>query len=142
MGRAMHVDEIMTIGCEAIDEHDSISTAARIMREKDLGALAICGAGRKLKGLLTDRDIVTEVIGKELDPAEVEAGMLGRSAVVVHADDDVELAIDLMARHQIRRLPVVDVNDKLVGMVSQGDIAIHLDSARSGRMLARISEPR
>lgn len=140
MAERMRVRDVMTLGCKAIDEHKSVLEAAKHMQKFDIGALPICGEDDKLQGLVTDRDIVLEVVCKGLDPATTEVGKLGGKAVVIRSDDDLERAIELMSIQQVRRLPVVDGGDKLVGMISQGDIATHAESRTTGEMVASISE--
>jgi CBS domain-containing protein len=91
--------------------------------------------------MLTDRDIVVEVVGRGLDPAVTEIGSLGGSGmmVVVPIDADLDQVVELMATRKVRRLPVIDENRRVVGMVSQADVATHADRCSSGKMLAGIS---
>ena len=141
MGQTKRVEDIMTAGCQSIGEHDSIVEAAKRMKQQGVGALPISGEDGQLRGMLTDRDIVVEVISKGLDPAATEVGALGAdgNTVVVRSQAGLEEAMDLMSAQQVRRLPVVDDVGMVVGMISQADIAAHADSDRSGEMLASIS---
>ncbi len=131
--------EIMTQSAECIGENDSILDAAKMMAKNDIGAMPICGEDNRLKGMLTDRDIVVKVLAEGRDPSQVRAGELGEGKpVTIGADDPVSLAISTMADHQVRRLPVIDGHD-LIGIVSIGDIAQHADEDDVGKLLELIS---
>lgn len=140
MAQSMRIEDAMTLGCESIGEHESIQAAAEKMRRLNVGALPICGEDDELKGMVTDRDIVTEIVSEGLDPSRTEAAVLRGKTVCCHTDDDLDRAMELMSVQQIRRLPVLDQQDKLVGIISQADIAMYTDSSNSGDMLAKISE--
>lgn len=131
--------EIMTQSAECIGENDSILDAAKMMAKNDIGAMPICGEDNRLKGMLTDRDIVVKVIAEGRDPSQVRAGELGQGKpVTIGADDSISLAISTMADHQVRRLPVIDGHD-LIGIVSIGDIAKNAEEDDVGRLLELIS---
>jgi CBS domain-containing protein len=131
--------EIMTQSAECIGENDSILDAAKMMSKNDIGAMPICGEDNRLKGMLTDRDIVVKVIAEGRDPSEVRAGELGQGKpVTIGADDSIGLAISTMADHKVRRLPVIDGHD-LIGIVSIGDIAKNADEEDVGSLLELIS---
>ncbi len=131
--------DIMTAGVECVQEGESLVDAARKMRDLDVGALPICGADNRLKGMLTDRDIVVEVIAKGKDPADVKAGELGGEEVVtIGADDSVDEALSTMKDHKVRRLPVIDGHD-LVGVVSMADLAQNIDEDKLGDVVEAIT---
>jgi CBS domain-containing protein len=131
--------EIMTQSAECIGENDSILDAAKMMSKSDIGAMPICGEDNRLKGMLTDRDIVVKVIAEGRDPSEVRAGVLGQGKpVTIGADDSIGLAIKTMADHKVRRLPVIDGHD-LIGIVSIGDIAKNADEEDVGSLLELVS---
>jgi CBS domain-containing protein len=131
--------EIMTPGAECVGENQTLEEAARKMRDLDVGALPICGEDNRLKGVVTDRDIVTKCLATGGDPRTVKAGELAEGKpVTIGADDSVEEAIKTMTDHQIRRLPVIDGHD-LVGMVSQADIARSMPEDRVGELVELIS---
>jgi CBS domain-containing protein len=131
--------DIMTGGVECVGEHDTLEDAARKMRDLDVGSLPICGDDSRLKGLLTDRDIVIRCLAEGGDARTVTAGELGQGKpVTIGADDSIEEAIRTMQHHQIRRLPVIDGHD-LVGMLSQGDIARNYPEDRVGELVEFIS---
>jgi len=131
--------DIMTAGARCIGENDALTIAAEMMRELDVGALPICGEDGRLKGMLTDRDIVVKAVAEGQDPDTTNAGRLANGApLTVGADDDIDAVVDLMRRHQVRRVPVID-DHRLVGIVSQADIARHLEAETTGATVERIS---
>ena len=131
--------EIMTGGVECVGENETLLDAARKMRDLDVGSLPICGEDDRLKGMLTDRDIVVRCIAEGGDPATTTAGSLGGFEVVtIGADDSVEEALRTMKEHKVRRLPVID-GHRLVGIVSQGDVAQHLPEGAVGDLVEAIS---
>jgi CBS domain-containing protein len=133
------VREIMTPGAECVGENETLETAARKMKDLDVGALPICGEHQRLMGVVTDRDIVVRCLAVGTDPRQVKAGQLAEGKpVTVGADDSVEEAVRTMTDHQVRRLPVIDGHD-LVGMVSQADIARSMPEARVGELVELIS---
>ena len=134
------VREIMTGSAECIGENETLEEAARKMKQLDVGSLPICGEDNRLKGMVTDRDIVIKCIAEGRDPKNTKAGELGQGKpVTIGADDSVEEAIRTMQEHKVRRLPVIDGHD-LIGMVSQGDIAKDYPEDRVGDLVAFISE--
>lgn len=131
--------DIMTPNAQCIGVNDALAIAAERMQELDVGALPICGEDGRLKGMLTDRDIVVKAIAVGLDPETTNAGRLANGRpVTVSADSDIERALALMKEHQIRRIPVLQA-DRLVGIISQADIARHLEAATTGRIVEEIS---
>ncbi|BBA36742.1 CBS domain-containing protein [Methylocaldum marinum] len=133
------VRDVMTRGAECIGEHETILEAAKRMELLDIGALPICGDDKRLMGMLTDRDIVVKVLAADKDPSTTTAGDLAQGApVMVHAGDSIDQAIRKMIEHKIRRLPVIEEH-KLVGMVSQGDLATSVDAAKVGELVRAVS---
>ena len=131
--------EIMTGGVECVREDESVLDAAKKMRDLGVGALPICGNDDRLKGMLTDRDIVVRVLAEGLEPGGTTAGELAEGKpVTVGADDTIEVALRTMKEHKVRRLPVIDGHE-LVGMVSQADLARNLDEERVGELVEAIS---
>jgi CBS domain-containing protein len=136
----MKVRDIMTADARCVGERQSLTDAARMMRELGVGALPICGDDDRLKGMLTDRDIVVKCIADGGDPSSVRAGDFAEGKpVTVGADDDVDVALETMSEHAVRRLPVIDGHD-LVGMIAQADVARNIDESRVGDLLAAISD--
>ncbi|WP_367048614.1 CBS domain-containing protein [Streptomyces sp. Je 1-332] len=131
--------DIMTGGAQCICAQESVLNAARKMKDLGAGALPICGTDNRLKGVLTDRDIVVKALGAGRDPATCQAGELAQSeAVTIGADDDAEEILRTMTAHKVRRLPVVDGHD-LVGMVAQADVARSLPDPKVGVLIEALS---
>ncbi|PXY29201.1 CBS domain-containing protein [Prauserella sp. PE36] len=131
--------DIMTRDPACVRTSDTALDAAKRMAELGVGALPICGEDNRLKGMLTDRDIVVEVLAEGKDPRAVRAGDLAQGeAVTIGADDDADEIFRTMSRHQVRRLPVIDGHD-LVGIVAQADVARALDDPQVGDLLEAIS---
>jgi CBS domain-containing protein len=133
--------DIMSSDCSCIGENDSALDAAKRLAELDVGAMPICGEDDRLKGMITDRDIVVKVLAQGKDPASVRAGELGGGdgeTVTIGADDPVSEAVRTMIDKKIRRLPVID-EYRLVGIVSQADIARNADEEMVGDLVRAIS---
>jgi CBS domain-containing protein len=131
--------EIMTGGAECVGENDTLADAAKKMRDLDVGSLPICGEDNRLKGIITDRDIVVKCIAEGGDPTTAKVGELAQGKpVTIGADDDIDEACRTMVDHQLRRLPVIDGHD-LIGMVSQADLARSLPADKVGELVSAIS---
>jgi CBS domain-containing protein len=131
--------DVMTPEAKCVGEDDSILDAAKQMSELGVGALPICGRDDRLKGMLTDRDIVVKVLAQGRDPASTTAGELGEGKpVTIGADDSVAEALETMKAHAVRRLPVIDGHE-LIGIVSQGDLAQNVDEDEVGELVEAIS---
>jgi CBS domain-containing protein len=136
----MKVADVMTRDVEVANPNDSIQSVAQRMGELDIGVLPVCD-GRRIQGMVTDRDIAVRGVAQGLDSnAPVSRIMTGNLEYVL-ATDDLDRAADKMADHQIRRLPVVDENKDLVGILSLGDLAQEHKAKIVGRTLEEISEP-
>lgn len=133
--------EIMTADATCIGERDTLAAAAEKMAQLDVGSLPICGEDNRLKGMLTDRDIVVKAVAQGRNPAEVTAGELAQGKpVTIGADDDAAEILRTMGSHQVRRLPVIDGQD-LIGMVALADVARALSDRPVGDLLDAISKP-
>jgi CBS domain-containing protein len=131
--------DIMTPEPTCVRSSDTVYDAARRMAELGVGALPICGEDNRLKGMITDRDVVVKVIAEGHDPRAVHAGELAQDeAVTIGADDDVEAVLATMSRHQVRRLPVIDGHD-LVGIISQADVARAIPEPEVGELVEALS---
>jgi CBS domain-containing protein len=131
--------DIMTPDATCVQENETIRDAASRLAELNVGAMPICGEDNRLKGMLTDRDIVTDVIAQGKDPDSVKAGELGDGKpVTIGADDSLDEALRTMAEHKVRRLPVIDGHE-LIGIVSQADIAKNLPDEQTGDLVEAIS---
>ena len=141
MDKMTTVNDLMTTGAESIDAAASLTDAARMMRDLGVGALPICDGNDKLIGMVTDRDIVVRCVAEGIDPAAVGAGDLAEGPpIMIESDQGAEAALRAMARHQVRRLPVLE-GDALVGIVTQADVARALPAETVGSVLAELSEP-
>ena len=131
--------EVMTGDAQCIGENDSVTDAAKRLAELDVGAMPICGEDDRLKGMVTDRDIVVKVLAQGRDPSSTTAGELGEGKpVTIGADDSIEEAIRTMKDHKVRRLPVID-GHRLIGIVSQADVARAADEQEVGELVEAIS---
>jgi CBS domain-containing protein len=132
--------EIMTADPTCAQEDQTVVDAARTMAQMGVGSLPICGNDNRLKGMITDRDIVVKVLAQGQDPATVKVGTLGQGKpVTIGADDDAEEILRTMAQHKVRRLPVIDGHD-LVGIVALADVARALPDRPVGDLVDAISE--
>jgi CBS domain-containing protein len=137
---ATTVREAMHEGCECIGENQSVLDAAKRMEQLDIGAMPICGQDDRLKGMITDRDIVVKVLAHDGDPATTMAGELAQVAMVfVRADASIDRALSLMEEHKVKRLPVLDESTRLCGMITEADIATHTPLERTGEMVGAIA---
>ena len=136
------VRDTMTENPRSIGASASVVEAARLMREGDIGSLPITD-DEELVGMITDRDITMRVVAEAADPTTTPVGdVYSRDLISVEPDNDLEEAVQLMARHQVRRLPVVE-NGRLVGIVAQADVALALreNEQKTGELVEAISEP-
>lgn len=132
--------EIMTPGAECVGENDTLEVAARQMRDQNVGALPVCGEDNRLKGMVTDRDIIVKCLAEGQDPKTMKASDLAEGKpVTIGADDSIDQALQTMKEHKVRRLPVIDGHD-LVGMLAQADVARNLKDASVADLVEIISE--
>lgn len=133
--------DIMNAGVTCVGEHETLTAAAQQMRERDIGALPICGDDDRLHGMLTDRDIVVKGLAAGLDPNTTTAGELARDSVYyVDVDASISEMLNVMEEHQVRRLPVME-NDRMVGIVTEADIARHLPEHAIVQFVRAICSP-
>jgi CBS domain-containing protein len=130
----------MTANPEHVEETERVSEVAKLLAKRDVGAVPICDTSGHLEGMVTDRDIVVKVIAQGKDPSNITVGEIAdqEEVVTIGADDDLEELVTTMKQHKVRRLPVIDGN-KLVGMVSQADVARALPPDRVGDLVEAIS---
>ncbi|SDN08553.1 CBS domain-containing protein [Streptomyces wuyuanensis] len=130
--------EIMHVGATCIQESETLADAARRMSELGVGALPICGPDDRLHGIITDRDIVVKCLAKGKDPKTMTAGMLEQGKpVTIDAGADSDEVLRAMEQHRIRRLPVVE-NHRLVGMISEADLARRLPEEQVGHFVEAV----
>ncbi|HZA83487.1 MAG TPA: CBS domain-containing protein [Actinomycetes bacterium] len=133
--------DVMTPDAQCVGENETLLDAAKKLADRGFGAMPICGEDNRLKGMVTDRDIVVKALAKGKDPSSTRAGELGEGKpVTIGADDSIQEALKTMARYKVRRLPVIDGHD-LVGIIAVADIAREVeDDASKGDLIEAISE--
>ncbi|HEX6681354.1 MAG TPA: CBS domain-containing protein [Candidatus Limnocylindrales bacterium] len=131
--------DIMHLGAECVPESETLDRAAQMMRDKQVGSLPICGTDNKLKGILTDRDIVIKCVAAGRDPSKMTAADLAQGKpVFVESSADEDEILSVMEKNKIRRLPVLE-DKKIVGMISEADIAQHLSEAKLAHFVSTIT---
>ncbi|WP_025273332.1 CBS domain-containing protein [Haloglycomyces albus] len=134
----MTARDIMHNNAECVDANESLSEAAQRMRDDHVGALPICGNDNRLHGIITDRDIVVKCIAGGHDPNTVTAGQLADDRLIwVEAETEIHDCLQMMEDNSVRRVPVLD-NRKLVGMISEADIAQHLSEDEVAEFVERV----
>jgi CBS domain-containing protein len=137
---AKNVREAMTPGVRTVSPSQSLAEAAALMKSEDVGSVPVVEEGR-LAGILTDRDIVIRAVAERRDPQTVKVDEIASGELVtVEPEQDLDEALTLMARHQVRRLPVVE-EGRLVGMLAQADIALEAKEKKVGETVEEISQP-
>lgn len=138
----MRVRRIMTPSVYTVTADEPVITAARLMRDKDVGAVPVCSRDGRLVGMVTDRDIVVRVIGNDRDPRIARVAECMTSPVFrCYEDEEVDTLAELMEEKQIRRVAVLNRQDRLVGIVSLGDLAIKTHNRElSGEALETVSQ--
>lgn len=137
----MQLNEVMTRQVEVVSPMATLQEAAQKMRDHGIGALPVCSR-EVLVGMVTDRDIVVKAVaeGQNLSAARVEQA-LSPHVLYCFEDQPVEDAAKMMADNQVRRLPIVNRDKRLVGIVSLGDVSVKASESAAGEALESISEP-
>jgi CBS domain-containing protein len=137
---ATSVRELMTSNPTTIESGGTVAEAARKMRDEDAGIIPIVD-GDRLVGTITDRDVAISVVAEGKDPESTTVGEIAsRDLVTIDPQQDLDEALRLMAQHQVRRLPVVEEDGRLVGILAQADIAREASPEQTGRVVEEISE--
>ena len=137
---AQSVRDVMTPGVRTVGPSQSLAEAAEVMKGEDVGSVPVVEEGR-LAGIVTDRDIVIRAVAVRRDPQTVKVDeVASRELVTVEPEQDLDEALALMARHQVRRLPVVE-QGQLVGMLAQADVALEAKEKKVGETVEEISKP-
>ena len=138
----MQVKDVMTRGAEVVRPDATLQEAANKMRSLDIGPLPVCD-GEKLVGVLTDRDITVRATAEGLDPKQTRVReVMSKELITCLEDQDVKEAAELMQSKQIRRVPILNKDKRLVGMLSLGDLAHRTqDSKLAGKTLEEVSTP-
>jgi CBS domain-containing protein len=137
MGKSIR--DLMTKNPRTVAPTDHVTDAARLMRDEDAGAVPIV-EGDRVTGMLTDRDIAIRLVAEGRDPSSTTVHEIASTRLVtIDPQQDLDEALRLMAQHQVRRLPVVEEDGKLVGILAQADVARAADSGRVGDVVGEIS---
>lgn len=124
--------------------HDTVAEVARLMKDKDIGPVPIVQDrdGTQLVGIVTDRDLAIKVVADGLDPVTTRVSdVMTTDVVTCREDDKIDKALDAMSKHQLRRIPVVDTNNMLVGIIAQADVATRMNEPeKTGEVVKEISE--
>ena len=136
----MKVSEVMTRDVVVANPKQSICDAAKLMAESDTGALPV-GENDRLVGVITDRDIAVRAVAKRLPPDTPVRDVMSQEVLYCFEDEEVEHVARNMADQQIRRLPVLNRDKRLIGIVSIGDLALHAKPKTAGEAIAGISRP-
>ena len=136
----MKISEVMTSDVETIRPDQTAQDAARFMLKADAGSIPVT-EGDRLIGMITDRDIAVRGVAKGYGPDTPIRELMTDDLIVIHVDDDIEDAASKMSEAQVRRLPVIDENEKLCGIVSLGDLSRGADNECAERALEGVSQP-
>ena len=135
-----NIREIMTANPSTVEPDQSVVEAAKIMKQEDAGVVPVTENGR-LTGMVTDRDIAIRVVAEGKDPqSTVVREVASKNLVTIDPQQDLDEALRLMAKHQVRRLPVVEEDGRLVGVVAQADVAREGDDTQTGQVVEEISQ--
>jgi len=137
-------NEVMTKDPVCCLPTDSVAKAAELMKSEDIGSIPVIEneQTQKLVGIVTDRDLALKIVaeGRDAKSTKVEAVMT-RKVVTCLADDDLQKALDAMADHQLRRIPAVDNDNKILGIIAQADVATRVDQPeKTAEMVKEISQ--
>lgn len=139
--RTMQIADVMTRGVRTLTLTDSVVQAAQAMEEMDVGAIPICD-GDRLVGMVTDRDIVLRAVAQNRANEDTKLDdVMTAEPSWCFEDQSVDEVVEVMRESQLRRMPVVDRELQLVGIVSLGDLAVKADEGMAGEALEQISEP-
>jgi len=124
---------------------DTVSAAAQLMREENVGSIPVIDnkTDQKLLGIVTDRDLAVQVVANVCDSRSTRvADVMTRQVITCRPDDDLQVAFEAMAKYQLRRIPVVDDDFRIVGIISQADIATRIDHpVMTAEVVKEISQP-
>jgi CBS domain-containing protein len=140
----MKCDAVMTNKPACCLPKDQVLKAALIMKRLDIGAVPIIETeeNKKIVGILTDRDLAIRIVAEKLEPQSmlIEETMT-QNVVTCQSDDDLQVALDLMAENQLRRIPVVDRKNRIVGIIAQADVATRLNQPeKTAKVVKDISQ--
>ena len=137
-------NEVMTKNPLCCLPEDLVTKAAKLMKSEHIGSIPVIEneQTKKLVGIVTDRDLTLRIVAEGLDAKSTKVEtVMTRKMVTCHAEDDLQKALDAMAEHQLRRIPVVDGDNKIVGIIAQADVATRVDQPqKTAEMVKEISQ--
>ena len=137
-------NEVMTKDPVCCLPDDSVAKAAELMERENIGSIPVIEneQSRRLVGIVTDRDLALKIVAGELDAKSTTVEtVMTHPVVTCHADDELQKALDSMAEHQLRRIPVVDNGNKIVGIIAQADVATRGDQPeKTAEVVKEISQ--
>ena len=136
----MKISEVMTTDVETVSSDQTAREAASFMLRADAGSIPVC-EGDKVIGMITDRDIAVRGIAEGRGPDTPISELMSENVICAHEDDDVKSVAQRMSEEQVRRLPVVDSEDRLVGIVSLGDLTRETNGEAAHQALEGVSSP-
>ncbi len=138
-------EQVMTKNPVCCVSNQTVEKAAQFMKTEDVGSIPVVDdpQSKKLVGIVTDRDLALKVVAEGRSPASTRiSDVMTRHPVTCHEDDDLSKAMDTMRQHQVRRIPVIDKNDHLVGIIAQADVAMQSDNPqKTAEVVEDISKP-
>ena len=136
-------NEVMTKNPVCCLPNDMVAKVAKLMKRENVGSIPVIEneKTRKLVGIVTDRDLTLKIVAKELDAKSTKVDdVMTRKLVTCRAEDDLQKALDAMSEHQLRRIPVVDKDNKILGIIAQADVATRVDRPKkTAAMVKEIS---
>jgi len=137
-------NEVMTKDLACCLPNDTVAKAGKLMKDKDIGSVPVIETeqSKRLVGIVTDRDLALAILAEGRDPKTTKVeDVMTRSVVTCRAEDDVQQALDAMAEYQLRRIPVVDKDNKLVGIIAQADVATRINQPeKTAEIVKEISQ--
>jgi len=139
-------NEVMTKSPVYCLPNDVVSKAAGLMKSENIGSIPVIEneQTQKLVGIVTDRDLALKIVAESLDAKSTKVeSVMTHKVVTCLAEDDVQKALDAMSKHQLRRIPIVDDKDKILGIIAQADVATRMDHPkRTAAMMKEVSQPK
>jgi CBS-domain-containing membrane protein len=141
--KKMLCQDVMTPQPVCCDPKDSVQRAAEIMKDLNIGAVPVCDASKRLAGIVTDRDLTLKILAEGRDPKTVLVDdVMTREVFACQPEDKIDRVFELMERQQVRRVPIVDPRQGLVGIIAQADLATRLRApAKTAEVVTEISRP-
>ncbi|MET8680680.1 CBS domain-containing protein [Streptomyces sp. NPDC004647] len=137
---SMKARDVMHAGTQCVGENQTLLDASRMMRDLNVGCVPICGSDDRLKGMITDRDIVVRCCAEGREPASVMASEFAGELHWIDAEAPITETLEIMETHQIKRLPVIDVRNghRLVGMISEANLARNIPDEQLAEFVERV----